>query len=252
VFIRVSRTLSELGLATDELIEVYRSPSEVLSKAAIASAHGKLITDGHPSQFLAPWNSGAYAKGHVLNPREGPLLPNGDRTIIADLVIYDHNLISKILDGGLRELSAGYDTEYVERSDSSLEQRQIRINHVAFVPNGRCGSACRVEDSKEQPMKKEDRESLEEAVKLIRELTEILSEQQRTQDCDSTGQTEDREFRRKVNSVDHPDRAFGERAREFHRGGAPSPLDTPRTVANDSEESYETLIARYRRQRWGL
>src|SRR5579862_5833365 len=63
---------AELGLGTNDLIEVYRSPREVLSKATIASAHGKLVCDGHPPQFVAPWNSGAYGKGMVLYPREGP------------------------------------------------------------------------------------------------------------------------------------------------------------------------------------
>jgi hypothetical protein len=226
----------ELGLGTDDVVEVYRSPREVLSPATIASANGKLITDNHPPTFLAPWNAGVFAKGHVSNAREGPVLENGDRTIIADLVIYDDNLISKILDGGLREISAGYDTEYVERADNTLEQRKIRINHVALVYSGRCGAACRVHDHdhKEQLMTKAERAQLDEAMRLVRAINEAFRAQ--VQDCDKP-QADDRDF--------------GKRAKEFHRGGKPSAPEAPRTVVNDSEESYESLIARYRRQRWG-
>ena|SRR6266851_7662057 len=85
--------------------------------------------------------------------------------LIADLVVHDENLISKILDGGLRELSAGYDTDYVPQDDGTFEQTKIRINHVALVPTGRCGPACRVHDHhKEQSMTRDERKQLAEAM----------------------------------------------------------------------------------------
>lgn len=227
---------SEIGLATDELVQVHRSPEEVLSNAAIASAHGKLVTDGHPGQFLAPWNSGVYGKGFVLNPREGPILKTGDRTIIADLVIFDGNLISKIIDGGLREMSAGYDAEYLPQSDGTFEQTKIRINHVALVPSGRCGAVCRVQDhdhEEQRPMTRAERAQLAEAMELVRELNEAFRERQRTldsaiRDCES-------------------DRAFGERAREFHRGGKTVVTkETLKQTAQDAQD-WATVMNAYGR-----
>jgi hypothetical protein len=95
-------------------------------------------------------------------------------------------------------------------------------------------------------MTKSERAQLNEAMKMIREINERFGSgpQTQAQDCG-----DDRELRRKWNTADDPDRDFGLRANEFHRGGKPNTKTVqPRTVANDSEESYEALIARYRRQ----
>lgn len=226
----------ELGLNTDDVVEVYRDASEVFSPAAIASAEGKILTDSHPPSFLSPDNAAYYAKGHVQNVREGPRLANGNRCLVADIVVHDANLISKLRTGGLREISAGYDCTYVRLQDGSYEQRQIRINHVALVPSGRCGAACRVHDHKEQPMTKAEREQIDQAMRLISELTAAFRERQQVQDRDGGHQLMD-------------DRALGERAREFHRGDRPK--DSPnRRVACDADqpETFEQICRRRRRE----
>jgi hypothetical protein len=228
----------ELGMDSDEIIEVWRSPAEVTSNATIASCEGKLVTDHHPGSFLGTHNSGLYARGHVQNVREGPPLADGNRCLVADLVVHDDSLISKILDGGLREISLGYDTDYVEREGGTLEQTNIRVNHLALVGSGRCGAACRVRDHKEQqPMTKDERKQLAEAMELVRELTEAFRDRQQVEDC-GTKPTDDR--------------AFGERAKEFHRGGKPKAEVQRPTKANDSVESWAEAMNSYgRRMREG-
>jgi hypothetical protein len=166
------------------------------------------------------------------------VLPNGDKSIVADLVIYDDNLISKILDGGLRELSAGYDCEYIERQDGTTEQTNIRVNHVALVPSGRCGTACRVHDHKEQPMTKDERKKLDEAMRLVQQLTEAFAQTRETQDCDPAV---DREAY---------DRSYGESMKKFHRGGKPQAEATIRV--NDAGDNWaEAMNAYGRRLRTG-
>ncbi|MGH7484012.1 MAG: DUF2213 domain-containing protein [bacterium] len=195
---------AELGLDTDDLVAVYRDAAEVFSPAAIASAEGKLVTDSHPPRFLSPGNAGAYARGHVQNVREGPGLADGNRTLVADLVVHDANLISKILDGGLRELSCGYDCEYEPQSDGSYRQRKIRVNHVALVANGRCGAACRVKDSEEITMTKREQD-IAKAMAIIAEIQEAFGPQ-KTQDADdgNYGRDMKRFHRRGIKLHDRP------------------------------------------------
>ncbi|OPY66723.1 MAG: hypothetical protein A4E62_02433 [Syntrophorhabdus sp. PtaU1.Bin002] len=139
---------SEIGLDDSAMVSVYRSPEEVFDPLAVASFEGKTVTDGHPTQFpIAADNEAAYHKGHVQNVRQG----TGDveDCLLGDLFVKDSVLINKI-DNGLREVSCGYDCEWAPRDDGTYEQRQIRGNHVAIVPNGRAGDRIAIRDEKSQ------------------------------------------------------------------------------------------------------
>nr|WP_285860322.1 DUF2213 domain-containing protein [Brevibacillus sp. MER 51] len=129
----------------DELVKVYRSPDEVFSPAAIASFEGKVLTDEHPTEPVTPINALRYTKGVVQNVRRGS---GGDADLLlADLVVYDHNLINEIQDGK-REVSCGYDCVYEAMEDGTYHQRQICGNHVAVVHSGRAGDRVAIQDSK--------------------------------------------------------------------------------------------------------
>lgn len=141
---------SEIGLSTDDAVAVYRSAEEVTNRASLASMEGKVVCDGHPSQFLNSANAGWYGKGHVQHVREGDPLSDGERVIVGDLVITDAALIAKIK-GGMKNISVGYDCEYAAREDGSFEQRKIRANHIAVVANGRAGKDVRILDSTARP-----------------------------------------------------------------------------------------------------
>ena len=141
----------EIGLEGEGMVNVYRSPEEVFDPLAIASFEGKTITDGHPSQFpVAPDNEGAYHKGHVQNVRAG--VGDFSDCTIGDLFVKDAVLINKI-DNGLREVSCGYDCEWVPRDDGSYEQRKIRGNHIAVVENGRAGDRIAIRDKAPEQIK---------------------------------------------------------------------------------------------------
>jgi hypothetical protein len=142
---------SEIGAPGDGAIRVWRSPDEVFHSATIASFEGKSVTDGHPPEFVGPSNEGSYGRGHAQHIRRGGALDGdeGNEALLADLVVKDANLISKI-EGGLREISCGYDCEYVPLDGGGFAQRAIRGNHIAVVPNGRAGDRVCIRDERPQ------------------------------------------------------------------------------------------------------
>jgi hypothetical protein len=163
----------EIGLEDlyNQKVDVYRSPEEVFSLAAIASFEGKSVTDNHPSEDVRPDNYSAYEKGHITNVRRGS--GEYDDCLVADLVIKDPILISQV-EAGKREVSNGYNCIYEEMNEGytkklrkmdgrktgkeeipAYQQKQICGNHVAVVNNGRAGDRIAIHDSKENILKLE-------------------------------------------------------------------------------------------------
>lgn len=127
----------------DKLYIVHRKAAEVFSAAAIASFEGKPVVDEHPPMDVTAENFKQYIKGVCRDVKQG----EGDLAnyIVADLVIYDQDLISKIK-SGKREISCGYDCLWVPLSDDAYEQREIRGNHIAVVDKGRAGHKVAIRD----------------------------------------------------------------------------------------------------------
>lgn len=135
---------AEIGQAGTELVPVYRTEEEVFSPGAMASFEGKPVTADHPPTAVMPDNFGIYLKGHAQNVRRGK---GADADLLmADLFIDDRDLIRQI-DDGLREVSCGYECDYVPDEQGRLIQRRIRGNHVAIVEAGRAGSRVSIKDS---------------------------------------------------------------------------------------------------------
>jgi len=135
-----------------------REATDVFAPAALASFEGKPVTLGHPDvDEVTPDDWRQYAVGHVTNVRRG----QGDDAdkVIADLVISDAAAIDAI-NGGLREVSCGYDVT-VEQVEPGVErQTHIRGNHVALVDAGRAGPECAIKDSKGGAHMDEKKEAL--------------------------------------------------------------------------------------------
>lgn len=137
----VSEDITE-GFAGKEVL-VYRDDSEVFSPEALASFEGKPLTLDHPDEDVAPENWAELARGIVTNVRRGTG-PASD-LVLADILVTDAEAIAAI-EGGLRELSCGYDAE-VERIRPGVgRQTHIRGNHVALVDHGRAGGRCKIKD----------------------------------------------------------------------------------------------------------
>lgn len=139
---------SEIGLDGDEagkIIPVHRNPEEVFSDATIASFEGKPVTNDHPPGIIGPDDVTLYEKGHAQNVRKG----SGEWSdyIIADLHIHDRELINAI-QNGKREVSCGYECDYIKDADGAYSQHNIRGNHIAVVDQGRAGKRAAILDSK--------------------------------------------------------------------------------------------------------
>ena len=132
------------GPVADGIYNVQRPEAEVFDRAAVASFEGKPVCDEHPEEDVTPDNYGRYMKGVCRDVRRG----DGDLSncLVADLVIYDADLIGKIEDGK-REISCGYDCLWNPTSDSSYDQLEIRGNHVAVVDRGRAGHKVAIRDT---------------------------------------------------------------------------------------------------------
>lgn len=135
----------EVGLDGSGTVTVYRTPEEVFSTKTIASFNGKAFCDTHPSVDVTSDNWSIYSKGEVTNVKRGA--DDESDYLLADIIVRDPIVINEIYSGAKREISAGYDCEFVER-DGKLYQCDIIGNHVALVQCGRAGPNVRIKDSK--------------------------------------------------------------------------------------------------------
>jgi hypothetical protein len=129
----------------DGLIRIERDPEEVFAKETMASAEGKDIVDDHPGVDVVPENWKSLSLGHMQNVRRGEGVE--DHLLLADLVFKDPDAIRMIESNPEHELSCGYESQYEVYGAGRAAQRNIRINHVAIVKQGRCGPACKTRDS---------------------------------------------------------------------------------------------------------
>jgi uncharacterized protein len=127
-------------------IIVMRDPDEVFHPEAVASFEGKPITLIHPEEEVTPETWRKVAMGHSQNIRRGGGLESD--TLMADILIMDPDAIKVVVNRELREVSCGYDCDYIETAPGRAKQTNIRGNHVALVPKGRCGGVCAIHDSK--------------------------------------------------------------------------------------------------------
>lgn len=136
----------EFGGENPEKIYVVKRPEEeVFSKAALASFEGKPVVDEHPDENVTPGNIGRYIKGTCRDVRRGEGALSD--CVVADLIIYDKDLIKKI-ESGKRDISCGYDCLWDPKDDDTYVQLEIRGNHVAVVEEGRAGHKVSIRDSR--------------------------------------------------------------------------------------------------------
>lgn len=136
----------EFGGENPEKIYVVKRPEEeVFSKAALASFEGKPVVDEHPDENVTPDNIGRYIKGTCRDVRRGEGALSD--CVVADLIIYDKDLIKKI-ESGKRDISCGYDCLWDPKDNDTYVQLEIRGNHVAVVEEGRAGHKVSIRDSR--------------------------------------------------------------------------------------------------------
>lgn len=128
-----------------QVVRVHRRPEDVFNPISMASYVGKPFCDDHPADDVIPKNWKHLTKGIVFDPRQGV----GDMAdvVLGDILITDPDVIEMVRDNDKVEISAGYDADYEEIAPGEGFQKNIIINHVALVADGRCGPRCRIGDA---------------------------------------------------------------------------------------------------------
>jgi hypothetical protein len=129
--------LFEETMGTDEgneILDIKRPWKEVCSPITIASFEAAPITDNHPEKNVTIKNYAELAKGVANNIHAVA----DEQTLHCDIILYDPDLIKRVENHEINELSAGYSCDIDE---TELIQKNIRGNHIAVVPEGRAGVA---------------------------------------------------------------------------------------------------------------
>ena len=142
----------------NSFITVERTNEDVFDAETIKSFEGKPLTVLHPKTFVTPANWRSTGVGSLQNVRPG----TGDLAgkLVSDIIVYDEDAIQKVERKELREVSCGYDAEYVEIAPGRARQTKIRGNHLALVPRGRAGPECAIFDSAPEEPKMSTKQKL--------------------------------------------------------------------------------------------
>lgn len=129
----------------DGALLIANPPSVLFADDTIASFEGKPVTIQHPLNYVSPENWKQLACGIAQNVRAG-FGEDADK-LLADLLITDATAI-RLVKSGLREISCGYDAEYIVLDADNAQRTRITGNHIALVQFGRAGSEVAIRDSK--------------------------------------------------------------------------------------------------------
>lgn len=140
----------EMGRPDMAKVRVYRSPDEVFDDRAMHSAAHKPITITHPKDGVSAINWSKLSKGVT----GAEIVPDRDAGLLyVPMMIADQEGINAATTDH-REVSWGYtcDIDWTpgvtsDGQEFDCQQKSIRMNHLALVPRGRAGYACRVGDS---------------------------------------------------------------------------------------------------------
>ena len=121
---------SEVGMDGQGIVDVYRDPSEVFSREAIASFEGKPFTDTHPNEDVTIDNWAQYSKGVVRDVRKG--VGDQDGYLVADILVIDPISSNQIISNAKREISSRYDGNYVVLQ-VPIYNTMLGGSHVAFA-----------------------------------------------------------------------------------------------------------------------
>lgn len=97
---------------------------------SVNTAVGKLITFNHPPQAINGGNYREFAKGTVLqefhkDPKTNSLVMSG--------IVHDSELVSDILSGRTKYVSAGYLADKIPNEDGTISQLRREYNHFSFL-----------------------------------------------------------------------------------------------------------------------
>ncbi len=152
--------------AKDGLVRITRDDEAVFHPTFLASLSGKSLVNDHPPSDVTVDNWVEYEVGVGLNPRRGTGMQSD--LLLMDFVVKDKNTIDEVRNGK-RQISLGYDADYVQTAKGEGRQVNLLGNHIAFVHSGRCGQRCTIGD------KSSNTKGVEKMVKKSTVLDKLLA-----------------------------------------------------------------------------
>jgi hypothetical protein len=138
---------SEVGVADKQVVRIYRPPEEVFNTDSMHTFAHKPMTDDHPPQPVTSKNWKQFSRGQV-----GDEVARDGEFIRVPMVLMDHGLVTKV-QNGKAELSVGYTCDLEMTPGITADgqeydgiQKNIRVNHIAVVDQGRAGKQARIGD----------------------------------------------------------------------------------------------------------
>lgn len=131
-------------------VHEYIPAEELRRDEFLASAHGKPITVGHPTEQVVTMDTlSQYSKGALHGPFRAAEI-DGVVSVIGRETIWDPALVKEILAGRKRQVSVGRWAVLKDESGTfngvsyTVRQTGLILNHLAHTDTGRQGDACRI------------------------------------------------------------------------------------------------------------
>ena len=180
------------GIEPDTKLRVYRSPESVRAAFKRFKELGKIpVVFEHPDEDL---DLKDYSQGYGYDPE---LVEEGINVAIKCKLKLQDDSREAYEELGIREISCGWSGDFREAKSEDdpfdYEQTFEEFNHIALVPEGRCGTLCSIKDHKgaDKNMKaskvKDCKDSLIKAGKYLDELTTIAKASEEIEDSHAEG-----------------------------------------------------------------
>ena len=182
------------GIEPNTKLRVYRSPESVRKAYERFKELGKVpVVFEHPDQDL---DLKDYSQGYGYDPE---LVEEGINVAIKCKLKLQDDSREAYEELGIREISCGWSGDFREAEHENdpydYEQTFEEFNHIALVPEGRCGTLCSIKDQKNGAVKMKAKkvkdakinDSLIKAGKYLDELAEIAKSSKEIEDSHAEG-----------------------------------------------------------------
>lgn len=132
------------GFKPNDVVRLYRSPEEVFHEDSLRTITRLPVTVDHPGEDVTADNWSAHSVGDV-----GDAYSKESSWVVVNPMIKDARGVQAAKTTH-KEISMGYRAKIVPARDgipADFEQKKIRYNHLALVPQGRAGREARIGDA---------------------------------------------------------------------------------------------------------
>lgn len=141
---------------TTTVVREYRSPEQVSRADSLATLELAHVTNGHPPKK-------GMAKNRAVGSTGTDIKFDAATGFVTGSCLIRDDATNKDVDGGIVELSCGYEVDIVEKPGVApdgqrydREQVDVIYEHVALVPKGRAGSDVRLRTDGDEPEWRDD------------------------------------------------------------------------------------------------